>query len=760
MSIIGQNPGRIDGYEKVTGKAMYAGDLKVPGMVHGKVLRSPLPHARIRSIKCHNAASLPGVLALLSQENLPVANPYLGAYVKDQPFVAIDKVRYAGDIVAAVAATDEATADAALQLIEVDYEELSVISTIEDALKKSTPLVHENLQRGREPHYGSGASYIHHEHSNIGHHFRYARGDIAVGFSAADYVFEDTFYFPSAQHYPMEPSVSVARFEEGRITVWSSTQMPFPLRQSIVGVFGLEVDQVRVIVPHVGGGYGGSKGVLTGILAAVLSRLAQRPVRVAFSAEESFKTICQPRAKVKIKTGVKRDGSLIARQCEVYLNAGAYVNSTPSVTEKAGYRAHGPYRIPHVLTDAYAVYTNTIPAGAFRGFGGPQVAFAYESHLDIIAQAMRIDPVELRLQNLLDRGEEYAANDTPIDCDLKEGLKQTAEAIGWYKRERMLNGPDVKRGKGIACGVKDGGGTNKAANAMVRMLLDGSIVLCSGSVEIGQGVRTVFSQLVAEEFSVPIDRIRVAEPDTSYTPFDSATNASSATSVMGQAVQMAARDARAQFLSAAASVLKTEPSELALKGGMILNRENAFTFEDIMRVHMTEGGSEITGRGSFQFPRSNKVPLGSPVPFWEIGFGAAEVEIDMRTGQIKILNYVSLTDAGKMIHPIQCQGQDEGSVLFAIGQTLFEDLAYRDGQLINPNLVDYRLPKFGDVPLSLTTIILEQGGGPGPYGAKGMGEGGMLGVAPAVCNAVNHATGLRLKEVPLEAEKIWKRISA
>jgi CO/xanthine dehydrogenase Mo-binding subunit len=479
---------------------------------------------------------------------------------------------------------------------------------------------------------------------------------------------------------------------------------------------------------------------------------------VAFSADESFKTICQPRAKVTIKTGVKNDGSFVARRCELYLNAGAYVNSTPSVTEKAGYRAHGPYRIPHVLTDAYAVYTNTVPAGAFRGFGGPQVAFAYESQLDIIARALRIDPVELRLKNLLDRGEEYAPGDTPIDCDLKEGLRQTAEAIDWYKRETIVKGVSVKRGKGIACGVKDGGGTNKAAHATVRILFDGSIELSSGSLEIGQGVRTIFAQIVADEFSVPVDTVRVDEPDTSYTPFDSATNASSATSVMGQAVQRAARDAREQLLLAAASRLGTQVSELALKGGMIVNRESAMSFRDVLRVNSDDGSPDIIGKGFFQFPRSDKVPLGSPVPFWEIGFGAAEVEIDEMTGQIKILKYVSLTDAGKMIHPIQCRGQDEGSVMFGIGQTLLEELIYQDGQLANSNLVDYRLPKFRDLPISLNTIILEEGGGPGPYGSKGMGEGGILGVAPAVCNSIYDATGLRLKEVPLKSEKVWTAV--
>jgi CO/xanthine dehydrogenase Mo-binding subunit len=358
----------------------------------------------------------------------------------------------------------------------------------------------------------------------------------------------------------------------------------------------------------------------------------------------------------------------------------------------------------------------------------------------------------------LNRGEEYAPGDTPIDCDLKEILKQAVEAIDWYKRDAGIDHATIKRGKGIACGVKDGGGTNKAAYASVRIVPDGNLVLSSGSVEIGQGVRTIFAQIVAEEFSIPIERVRVVEPDTFYTPFDSATNASSATSVMGQAVQRAARDAREQLLLAAVKMLGVQMSELALHRGMIVYRESAVSFQDVLRSNSAEGTGEILGKGFFQFPRTDKVPLGSPVPFWEIGFGASEVEIDEMTGKIKILKYVSVTDAGKMIHPIQCRGQDEGSVVFGIGQTLLEDLVYQDGQLANPNLVDYRLPKFRDLPESLKTIILEGGGGPGPYGSKGMGEGGMLGVAPAICNAIYDATGVRLKEVPLKGEMVWKAI--
>ncbi|MFQ5851967.1 MAG: xanthine dehydrogenase family protein molybdopterin-binding subunit [Candidatus Binatia bacterium] len=760
-STIGQNLYRVDAQEKVTGKAVYTGDLKLPGIIYGKVLRSPVTHARIRRIDAQRAMSVAGVVAVLTRENLQVASPTYGAYVKDQPVVALDKVRYVGDIVAAVAATQEQIAEEALNNIEVDYEELPAVLTIEEALKEDAPLVHEKLQGKKEPGYGRGATHVVHEGTNICLHFRYERGDIKEGLGAADLVLEDTFLFPSAHHYAMEPHVSVANFEGDNLTVWSSTQSPFPLRQELSRLFGLPLSRIRVIVPYVGGGYGSKSGVKTEALAAVLSRMAQRPVKVALRSDESFKTICQPRAELKIKTGVKQDGTFIARRCEVYLNGGAYANSGPSVTEKAGYRAHGPYRIPHVLTDAYYVYTNTVPGGAFRGFGGPQVAFAYESHLDMIAHRLKIDPLELRLKNILEKGEEYAAGDTPIDCDLKAGLKQVADLIGWEKKDQGIQGikgSKVRRGKGIACGVKDGGGTNKAAHAMVKILIDGSALLSFGSVEIGQGIRTALLQVVAEELSISPEKVHVAELDTQYTPFDKGTNASSAVSVMGLAVQKAARDAREQLLSAAASGLGVPMSEVILREEMIVAQGKSLSFREVMRLCFGDGEGEIVGRGFFKVPRNDTVPLGYPSPFWEIGLGAAEVEVDEMTGEVKILKYISLTDAGKMIHPLQCRGQDEGAALFGMGQALSEELIYKEGQLINPNLVDYRIPRFRDVPETFSTRILEDEGGPGPYGAKGVGEGGILAPAPAVCNALYDATGIRMHRVPLLGERVWLAI--
>lgn len=760
MTAVGISIRRIDGTEKVAGQALYTGDLRLPGMAIAKVLRSPVAHARIRGIDATKARAVPGVLAVLTRDNLNVASNAFGAYVRDQQILATERVRYVGDMVAAVAAIDDAVAAEAVKLIEVDYDELPAVYSVEEALADEAPLVHEKLENRKDPGYGRGGTHIVHERSNICFHFRHERGDVDSGFREADQIFEDSFYFPSAQHYPMEPHICVAQFEGDVLTVWSATQSPFPVRQELARVFGLPFSAVRVIVPYVGGGYGAKSGIKTEGIAACLSRMIGRPVKLAFGADETFKTICQPRAKITLKTGVKKDGTFVARRCDVYLNGGAYANSGPSVTEKAGYRAHGPYRIPHVLTNAYSVYTNTVPAGAFRGFGGPQVAFAYESHIDMIAERLGVDPFELRMKNLLDQGESFSPGDTPIDCDLKAGLKNVAQAIGWDARPNgKQNSGSKKIGIGIATAMKDGGGTNKPANAAVTIFNDGSVLLSTGSVEIGQGMRTAFLQVVAEELSVPLEKVRVAALDTHYTPFDKGTNASSATSIMGQAVQKAARDARRQFLEAASAVLKAPVGEVGLENGLAVYGQQKVSFREIMQRYFRDSEGEIWGRGYFKVGKDENVPLGYPSPFWEIGLGAAEVEVDTETGEVKVLRYVSLTDAGKMIHPLQCHAQDEGAAVFGLGQALFEDLVYQGGELINGSLIDYRLPRFDDVPPAFKTFIMEGGGGPGPYGAKGMGEGGILPVAPAVANAVFAAVGKRLQAVPLTPGIVWEAIN-
>jgi len=550
---IGKNVQRFDARAKVTGKSVYAGDIKLPGMLHGKLLRSYLPHARIRRIDADDAAAMPGVIAVLTRDRLPMPSPYYGSFAKDQPVVALDRVRYAGETVAAVAAEDEAIAEEALKKISIEFEELPAVITIEDALSKGAALVHEGLEK-KPAVFGRGMKSVDHDRSNIYFHVQYERGNVEDGFRSADFVFEDSFFSAANQQYPLESQVALVDFNGDGFTVWSATQGPFRVREEIAGLFNLDPARIRVVVPYLGGGFGAKSVVGAEAVAATLSFMSKRPVRVAFSADEMFKTICQPAAKMTIKTGAKRDGTIVARRCEIYLNSGAYANSVSSIAAKSCYRAHGPYRITNVSTDAYAVYSNTVPAGAFRGFGGHQTAFAIESHTDMIAHRLGIDPVEFRMKNLLERGEDYAAGDTPIDCDVKDLLKQLSKAIGWTEKDSEPQQAAVKRTKGVACVVKDGGGTKKEANAIVKIQADGRIVLISGTVEIGQGSSTALSQVVAEEFSCPAEMVEFATIDTDHTPYDTATNATSGVFTMGRAVLQAARDARDQLLSAAALV--------------------------------------------------------------------------------------------------------------------------------------------------------------------------------------------------------------
>jgi CO/xanthine dehydrogenase Mo-binding subunit len=438
------------------------------------------------------------------------------------------------------------------------------------------------------------------------------------------------------------------------------------------------------------------------------------------------------------------------------METGAYADAGPRVTQKAGYRCFGPYRIPHTKTDAYTVYTNTVPAGAYRGFGTLQVTWAYESQMDIIATKLGLDPLEFRLKNLLKKGELYTPGDTPVDCDLKAGLLRAAKEIGWGKRS-----PQPNRGKGLACCIKDGGGTYKVASAAIKMNADGSIVLLTGTVEIGQGARTALTQIVAEELAVPLERIAVAQLDTDVTPYDVNTNASSSTVVMGLSVQRAAQDLKRQLLRHAARVLKTPADRLTLKNGHIQGRSNQrLSFESLMQKVFLSKAGEIVGRGAYQDIKSKKAALGAPTTFWEISWGGAEVEIDKESGEIKLLKYVSLADVGKAIHPILCEGQDEGGVINAVGHSLWEEMIYKDGQLLNPNLIDYRVPTFAHVPRDFETILVENGNGPGPFGAKGTGEGGLMPVAPAIGNAVYQATGLRFYDLPITPERLWQGLQA
>src|SRR5881396_2195279 len=681
LTVVGRAVPRLDARDKVTGAARYVSDLALPGLAHARVWRSPVPHARIIETLTVRAAAAPGVLAVCAAADLPVKRLYYGPAYKDQPILAHEVIRYAGEPVVAVVADTLAHAEAAVASIDVRYDELPAVTSAEAAMSPGAPLIHPRLDRAGHFRDLSGLSPV--PGTNVCQHYQYERGDPARAFAEADLVADDIYRYPALSHHALEPHCAVARVDGDGVTVWTGTQHPFPVRKELAEIFDLPLAAVQVVVPLIGGAFGGKCYTKLEPLAAALAARVRRPVRLALSMEENARTITRHAVSVVIKTAVTRDGTLLARECDVVLDTGAYADIGPRVATKAGSRAPGPYRIPCLRIDARCVYTNNVPAGAYRGYGVPQVTWASESQIDVIAERLGIDPFTLRERNLLKRGEEYVAGDTPLDGDMADGLGQAARAIGW-------GAPLTRnRGRGLACAMKDGGGTHAVSTAVVHINADGSVILLSGSVEVGQGARTALAQIAAETLGVPFEAVVVPAPDTSLTPYDHGTSASRSTTVMGLAVAAAAKDAREQLLGLAAKLLDAPPSALTIREGRVAHGNRTLTLAEIISAHFGLVGGEVTGVGTF-VPGQWSGSLGGATVFWETGMGAAEVEVDRETGEVHVRKHVAAADVGQAINPRECAAQDEGAAMQGIGPALFEARVGERGQLLNPGLIDYR----------------------------------------------------------------------
>jgi len=755
---VGVSAPRSDAHAKVSGRAIYGPDITLPGMLHAKLLRSPRAHARVVSIDATAARAMPGVRAVLTRDEIPKnIVPFYGYFIKDQPMVALDTVRYIGDIVCAVAADTEAAAVQALQAIKVVYEDLPVASGIEAALQPEMPALFEQAPMGIVPPYGQGASAVLRPRKNVCYEFAYSTGS-ADAFAGCDHVFEDEFRFSRMTHYHLEPFVSVADARAGQIQVWASCQNPFPLRKEIARMFKRPENQITVHVPYVGGGFGSKNNVKTEAVSVMLSLMSGRPVRLCLTMEESFLTNTQHAAILRLKTGVMNDGTLIARESEILLDAGAYSDASPLVAEKAGYRVPGPYRWKHINTTCACVMTNTAPAGPFRGFGGTQASWASESQVDMIARRLGIDPYEMRMRNLLALHEPFMPGESGVDSDMREGLDLVCEAIGYHGRKHDNSGP-VKRGMGIAIGFKDGGGVNKPAQARVKMSTNGDVFLQCGTVEIGQGAHTTLAQVVAEVLGTRVERISYARINTDFTPFDQGTNASSGVAVMGRAVMRAAEALRCQILEFAAREMKVPVAELALEDATIVYGDKRQPLAPLVMRHFGGTGYEFSADGYYKPELDHHAPLEAQCVFWEIGWGAVEVEVDTETGQIKVLKLVASGDTGRSLNPLVCRGQEDGAALMGLAQTLFERMVYDgSGRLLNGDPLTYRVPLAEDLPREFSTITQEQGHGPGPYGSKGAGEATILPIASAVANAVHDAIGVRITELPITPVKILEAL--
>jgi len=746
FQVVNHSVPRADGLAKVTGTATYTSDMILVHMVWAKVLRSPYAHARIVSIDASKALKRPGVIATLTGHDLAGLFPYYGHAVKDHPLVAIGKVRFVGEPVAAVIAEDELSAQEALEEIAVEYEELPPLLHVDAALAPGALKIHDRDYRpGNFRGFDDQSIDI---KGNICQEVHIAWGDVEKAFASAAHVAEGEFYFPMIYAYAMEPYVAIADYDpKGKLTVYSSAQHPFMVRQDLADVFKLPLNNVRVVVPFVGGGYGSKSYTKIEPLVAACSWKAGRPVKLQLSVEEAFLTTRSDDARVRIRTAADAQGKLIARQATIHFDTGAYAENSPMVARKATNRIVGPYRIPNVQIDSYAVYTNTVPASSYRGLGAAQVTFPGESQIDELAEKLGCDPVQFRLMNLAHRGESINPQARPIDADVPGDVREIAATL---RVDRPL---PPGHGRSICCSASDAG-AHPVTLAMVQVYGDGSVSVLSGSTEIGQGSHTVLAQIAAEEMGVPFEKVRLVGSDTAITLFERSTGASRTTTLMGRAVLEACREAITQCKTMAAELLGVPQQDLIEERGGVRCGDQRLTWPEILEKYFQMQGCSIVGRAYLRRAGDlQAVPV-----FWEIGVVGVEIDVDEDTGKIRLDSLATIGDVGLAIHPAMTESQDLGAATMGMGVGLFEELVYDGQQLMNGTLLEYRVPRFSDMARNIHLKLAQNQDGVGPYGAKGGGEGSVNPVGACIANALYRTSGVRIRRLPLTPERVWKAL--
>jgi CO/xanthine dehydrogenase Mo-binding subunit len=743
---VGRSLPRIEAREKVTGRAEYTHIMQVAGMLHARIFRSTVAHGRIKAVDVNAARQLPGVFGVYTSEDVRkvIPDPYYGPAFHDQPILAIDKVHFVGEPVAVVLASDPHVAEQAVQLIVADYEELpAVFDEVEAAENKI--LVHAELKPA-----GTFADLKHlkgRKGTNIALDFRLRRGDVDKAFASAAHVFEHTFRTQKVLHLALEPFASIADYRDDGVTIHSSAQGPSFVRTEIARLLGWPENRVRVKVPYLGGGYGGKLYIKMEALAVALSMLARRPVKIALSMEEQFYTITKHPSTFRIKSGVDKDGRIVARKCEIWWNGGAYADIGPRVTQKSGFTAAGPYDIDNVSIDSYALYTNLTPAGALRGFGIPQLVWAYESHTDMIARALKRDALDFRKLNLLREGRPQATGTIVKDAAIEKVLDRIAERLAWKASFDRGQGT-VRRGRGLAVALKAVISPTTSV-AIVNISADGSTTLYCGTVDMGQGSDTAMAQMVGEVLNVPAETVRVVPRDTDVTPYDMGTLGSRSLFHMGHAVRLAAEDARAKIAALRREVGEAEGSNTPLA--------------DLFRKRYGMQAGNIVGTGTYKpdyiAPDSEGLTTNA-TPFWMVAGSGVEIEVDTETGQVRITRLVNVADVGRPINPRIVETQLSGASLMQIGFSMFEKMHIDGGQVTNASLADYKIPGIHDVPPIMENEVVDAYQSNGPFGAKGVGELATFGVSPAIANAIDDAIGVRLTELPLTAESVLRALRA
>lgn len=735
---VGAGAHRLGGIGRVTGHQRYVADIPVAETLHAKLVSLNCANARILSIDTSAAERVPGVLFVMTPDDLPTPIPRFGPQYEDRPVLADGETKYHGEPVAAVVAETKDAAEEAAGLVRVEHEVLPAIFTIEAALDPSAPLVQDPAIRRPGPFTGT----------NILTEYHFGWGDVDA--QEADVVVENRYRWPSQTHFAIEPHGFIAAPDGDGVVVWSSIQHPYQLQKTLAKVLRLPMSKVRVFAPDPGGAFGGKQHPKLEPLVAFMALRAGRPVRLILTLEEAFQAVRRSGTEIHVRMGFASDGTLVFQDYKNDFLIGAYGDTGDRISAKASFLSAGPYRTPAVRIRSRAILSHTTPTHPYRGFGIPQVTWARESCLDEGAIALGIDRLDIRLKNLVRHGEEHVPGDTPADGDWAQTVRKAAEEIHWGTP--LPEG----RGRGIAIGLKSGP-TTGLSYSTVRFLADGSVIVFSGTSDMGQGARTIFAQIAAEELGVPLDHVSVVMGDTAVVPYDQQTSASRSSVLMGNAVLDACREIQRKIAGMAARVRDVDESQIVVDRGVVRLPDAELTIVEVLKEGLGRMGGEVVGNGEARKDAYPEHPLGGTALFFEFNCTACDVEVDRETGEVTILRHVTVGDVGLALNPVQVVGQDEGAAVMGIGHALMEHLILdEEGRTRNLGAIDYRIPTSKDLPLELHSFSIENADGPGPYGIKGISEGSLLCTAPAVAAAVRDATGAVVRDLPLSPENVWR----
>ena len=770
---IGVSVPRVDGVKKVTGAAKYVGDMKWPRMLYAKCVKSPYAHAKIVSIDISAAKALKGVHDVITGDYYTKRG---GLYLEDKNFLAVNTVKFYGEPVVAIAAETPEIAEAACDLVKVEYEPLPVINNPMEGMAKDAVLIHPELHT-----YKVVPIFHPQAHTNISHHHIIRKGDADAAFKYAAehpdeyYITEHEYHVPHVQHTPIENHIAVAQYEpDGKCTVWASCQSPYAVRQALSATFDIPLNKMRIISPYVGGGFGAKAGTtIEGIIIPLAMHSKGRPVMMEYTREEEFvNSYVRQGLYTKIKTAVRKsDGKFLAVQNNFYWDGGAYTEYGVNIVKASGFASTGPYEFDNVKTDAYCVYTNNPVGGPYRGFGMCEIHFGIEQNIDEVAKEIGMDPIEIRRVNGLAPGKSTGTGEIMKSCGFLEALDQVAEAIQYDKPCDPPSGPHKVRGKGIAGGWKSPSQpTNAGSAAIIRMNEDGTFFLMTSGHDIGQGSDTALTQIAAEVLCCDPSKFTIRTGDTDHTPYEWQTVASRITYCAGNAIKLAAEDLKEKLLDLAQIKLGYIKRELYLEDGWIINRnhpESRMPMSDLALGLAFEDGSgyggPAIGVGTFTLPNNiNYDPATGyspkPAAFWTTAVAGAEVEVDTETGIIEVKKMVESCDPGHIVNPELYKAQVEGGMMQALGTVLYEELKLKDGKVLNKSFVDYKIPTIDNAPETFIAMGVEHPEETGPYGARGIGEPAMVPGAPAIANAIYNATGCRFTEMPITPERMLKAL--